>query len=149
MSVVKICTSEVTTISKSFSETLTCTDPAHTPIVAPGDECRISIYNIGLDLSTAPPNLCFSFDTEFEYAYLSHGTTFMDYCEVTGNSACLTLPEGVTLCCGLSPSVEYCCSAALITATETSVTGEINVSVTITNLCVPTIFCVESITCPE
>ncbi|MBO8127813.1 MAG: hypothetical protein H0Z39_01225 [Peptococcaceae bacterium] len=142
---------EVTTITSTLSETVTCTNPAYTP-TGPGDECNIVLYNIGVNLGTTPPTLSFSYDAQFEYQYLHEGgATFCDFCDVFGRSGSITLPSGVTVCCGTTvPSVTYSalCNPGSITTTATSVSGPVTVSFTVTNLCSKTIICVDDTTCP-
>lgn len=145
----KICVDEVTTMTKSFSESITCTSPAHTP-TSPGDEARVHLYNVGLDLEANPPNLSFSFDTQFEYHYDGNGATFSDYCTVTGQSGAVTLPEGISPCCdeAFPPEItsSATCSADSITTTPSSVSGEVSLAFTVTNLCAPTIISIEDTT---
>lgn len=150
MAIRRLCVNEVTAIVRTFSQTVTCTTPAFTP-VGPGDECSIALYNVNTNLGAVPPTLSFSYDVQFEYQYSHAGATFQDYCNAMGNSGSVTLPTGVTVCCGTtmplvtsSPS----CGAGAITTTPTSVAGPVSLSFTVTNLCTPTIICVDDTICP-
>lgn len=152
MAIRKLCVDEVTTITKSFSQTVTCTNPDHTP-TAPGDECRVHVYNVGLNLGASPPTLAFSFDSQFEYKYHEANCgTFHDYCDVMGKSGSVTVPSGATICCdgSISPQIESSvdCNPGSITTTASSVSGSVSMSFTVTNLCTPTVICVDDTTCP-
>lgn len=152
MPIRKICVDEVTTINNTFSETVTCTEPNHTPTAA-GDECNVHVYNMGLDLSSTPPSLSFSFDAQFGYQFHdSSCATFNDFCNIMGNSGSVTLPAGATVCCDgdVPTDIEASadCDSTNITTTPTSVSGPVSLSFTVTNLCTPTILCVEDTTCP-
>jgi hypothetical protein len=148
MTVRKICVDEVTTLNETYSETVTCTDPSHTPIDA-GDECRVHVYNENINLNNN--TLSFSFEAEFEYEYeTSAGATFTDDCIISDQSDSLTIPSGVNLCCGATtPNINTAvsCDSTAITTTTTSVSGPVFVSFSIDNLCVPTIICVDDTTC--
>ncbi|HAG07871.1 MAG: hypothetical protein XD69_0037 [Clostridia bacterium 62_21] len=151
MTIRRLCVDEITTVTDTFSQTVTCTNPGFTPI-GPGDECNVLVYNTAVNLGTTPPTLSFSFDAQFEYQYEHLGATFLDYCNALGNSGSFTLPTGVTLCCGATvPLVQssVTCNAAAITTTPTSVSGNVTLSFTVTNLCVQTIICVDDTTCPS
>jgi len=150
MTVIKICAEQITTFNEQFSGTITCTDPACTPVVGAGNECNVAVYNVGIDLGVTPPVLCFSFDTQLEYVYTCHGATFHDFCNVLGSTTCMDLPEGVTMCCDLSPTWTYSatCDPGSITTTSDSVSGPVTISFTLDNLCVPTVICMDTTTCP-
>ncbi|MEW6573627.1 MAG: hypothetical protein AB1374_08355 [Bacillota bacterium] len=151
MAIRRLCVNEVTAITSTLSQTVTCTTPAHTPVVGAGDECNVAVYNVAANLGATPPTLAFSFDVQFEYKYMQSGVTFHDYCTVTGNSGSITLPTGVTLCCGgTMPAVSssISCNPGAITTTSTSVSGPVTLSFTVTNLCTQTIICVDDTTCP-
>ncbi|MEA1961702.1 MAG: hypothetical protein U9N81_10630, partial [Bacillota bacterium] len=146
-----ICAEEITSIGLNFSPTLTCTSPAYTPIGAGTQGC-VDVYNPAINWASSPPSLCFSYDASFEYEYMNQGgSTFLNFCEIKDNSTCLDLPSGVTLCaCGLDPTYTVCCTCdpTSITTTPTLVIGELGISFTVTDLCVPTVFCVSTIACP-
>jgi hypothetical protein len=168
MALIRICAYEITTFEPVVTETLTCCDPCHTP-VGPGTQCNICCYNAKIDLHTTPPTLCFSYDAQFEYAYLDEhhhvkseamgevdqkcgcACTFLDFCDLTGQSACIPLPPGVTLCpCGCGEPKVTCsatCDPQSIKTTPTSVSGEITIFLSVTNLCDPTTVCVETVPC--
>ncbi|HIE12884.1 MAG TPA: hypothetical protein EYP63_05600 [Desulfotomaculum sp.] len=151
MAIRKLCVNEVTTIASTFAETVTCTDPAHTPVVGAGDECGVAVYNVTANLGATPPTLSFSYDAQFEYQYVQQGATFQDFCNVVGSSGSVTLPDSLTLCCG--PTVPLVtssatCDASAITTTATSVSGPVTLSFTVTNLCTQTIICVDDTVCP-
>ncbi|MEJ6949876.1 hypothetical protein [Natronospora cellulosivora (SeqCode)] len=151
MAIRQICVSEVTNLTTDYAETITCTNPGHTPTAA-GDDCNIHVYNVGLNLNTTPPTLSFSFDSQFQYKFHDDScATFNDYCNVMGSTGSITLPTGVTLCCdgAISPEIQASasCDAGQITTTETSVSGPVSLAFTITNLCAPTIICVEDTDC--
>lgn len=151
MAIRRLCVNEVTSVTSTFSQTVTCTTPAHTPVVGAGDECNVALYNVAANFGVTPPTLSFSFDVQFEYLYMNAGVTFNDYCNVLGNSGSITLPTGVTLCCGgTMPLVtsSASCNAAAITTTPTTVSGPVTLSFTVTNLCTQTIICVDDTTCP-
>ncbi|MFZ5898314.1 MAG: hypothetical protein ACOYU7_03885, partial [Bacillota bacterium] len=99
MAIRRICVDEVTTLSTTFSETITCTNPAFTP-VGPGKVCNAVLYNVGVNLDSTPMTLSFSFDAQFEYEYEHAGSIFRDYCNSVGNSGFIALPGGTTLCPG-------------------------------------------------
>lgn len=148
MAIRMLCVNEITTVTENFSATAVCVDPAHTPVVGPGTQCSSVFYNVALN----PPVLTFSFDAQFEYQYLNQGCTFMDFCDVFGMSGTIDIAaDGLTSCCGVTPSVSFIsctCDPLSITTTPTSVAGVIGTTFTITNLCVPTIICVDDTTCP-
>jgi hypothetical protein len=170
MPIVKICCNEVTCLSYTFTKTVVCDDPQHTP-VGPGCDSNVCCYNAGIDFKTSPPTLCFSYDAQFEYAFkkkVHHSDrsesdqdpdyrfggnpcTFLDFCNAIGNSARIALPDGVTLCSAGCGDPEVSCSAACdpesITTTPTSVSGNITIQLTVSNLCVPTFVCVETVPC--
>jgi hypothetical protein len=164
MALIKICAYEVTSFDPVLPITLTCHDPRFTP-VAPGSQCNVCCYDARLDLKTTPPTLCFSYDAQFEYAYLgerhrgkgeaehkySCSCTFLDFCDVTGQSACITLPAGITLCpCGCGEPEVTCsatCDPGSIATTPDSVSGNITISLQVSNLCDPTTVCVETVQC--
>lgn len=166
MPLVKICCNEVTAINYTYSGMVTCGDPKYSP-VKPGNEGNVCCYDVGIDLKTTPPMLRFSYDAQFEYAYIkkqnsekdesdcgcSSSCTFLDYCNITGGSARVSLPDGVTLCpCGCGDPQVTCAATydpKSITTTPTSVSGNIMISLTVTNLCVPTFVCVETEPCRE
>ncbi|RPF49893.1 hypothetical protein EDD75_0719 [Thermodesulfitimonas autotrophica] len=150
MAIRKLCVEEITTIGLNWTETLTCTNPAHTP-VGPGDECNAHIYGVTVDLSTVPPTLSFTCDAQFEYQYLQDGATFQDYCNILSSQCSTQLPAGVHVCCGQTlPSVTYsvACSPGSITTTPTYVAGQLSYAFTIDNLCSYTIICVDDTICP-
>lgn len=150
MTVIQICAEQVSTLSATYAATITCDTPGHTPVGA-GDECHISVYDVNLDTASSPMTLSFSFNCEFEYQYLDHGVTFCDYCYINGQSGSVTLTSGLTLCnCGLTPTYEYSysCDATAITTTSTMVQGPVSVAFTVTNLCAPTLVCVDTVACP-
>lgn len=147
MAPIKICTEQVTVISENYSAGVSCTTPAHTPVVGAGSMCNMVVYNVGIDLNTTPPVLCFSYDTQLEYHYLDHGVTFSDFCDVFGSSTCVDLPDGINTCCDLSPTWSYTASCGSITTTPDSVSGDVSISFTVTNLCIPTIVCVDTTVC--
>lgn len=148
MAIVRICAEEVTTLSANFSDALTCPNPENPP-VGPGTDAHIAVYNVALNLAAAPPLLCFSYDVEFQYEYMNQGETFMEYCHLNDNSSCLALPDGVTLChCGLSPTYSYSTDASVTGATPTSVSGTAAINFTVSDLCVPTVFCLDTVACP-
>ncbi len=162
MPLVKICCNEVTTINYTYSGTVTCSDPKHAP-VEPGNESNVCCYDVGINLKATPPTLRFSYDAQFEYAYLKKQSpeepdcrcgsscTFLDYCNIMGRSDSAPLPEGITLCpCGCGDPEVTCsatCDPRSIVTTPTSVSGKITISLTVTNLCVPTFVCVETEPC--
>lgn len=149
MTIIQICAEEVSTQNPVYSATIVCNTPEHTPVGA-GDECHISVYGVNLDTTSSPMTLSFSFNCEFEYQFLDHGVTFSDYCEVNGLSGSITLPSELTLCnCGLTPTYQYSysCDATAITTTPTMVQGPVTVAFTVTNLCVPTLVCVDTVPC--
>ena len=166
MPLIKLCAYEVTSFDPVLAITLTCHDPCFTP-VAPGNQCNVCCYDSKLDLSTTPPTLRFSYDAQFEYAYLDKhhrekdeadlkcvcSCTFLDFCDITGQSACITLPAGVTLCpCGCGEPKVTCsatCDPGSIETTPTSVSGQVTISLHVTNLCDPTTVCVETVPCSE
>ncbi len=151
MAIRRLCVNEVTTLTSTFSQTVTCTTPAHTPVIGAGDECSVALYNVSINLGATPPTLSFSYDAQFEYQYLQSGVTFQDYCTVAGNSGSITLATGVTLCCGgTMPTVTSSpsCNAGAITTTSTSVSGPVTLSFTVTDLCSQTVICVDDTTCP-
>jgi len=142
---VKICTEKVTTIHETLSTTLTWINPSHTPVVGPGDRCNVGVYNVGIALGSTPPILSFSFDAQIEYTYYNHGYTFMDYCYIVGGSTSLELPDNLCLCaCSMTPTMEFSTGydPDSIVTTPTTLTGTVNLSLTLTNLCIPTILSV-------
>lgn len=151
MAVRRLCVQEITTINKSESITVTCTDPAHTPVgQATPSECNCALYNVAFTID-AYPTISFSYDVQLKYAYEQSGVTFEDFCDVVGRSGSMTFDEGVTFCTcpqafTLSSSVS--CDATAITTTTTSVSGPVTFSFTLTNLCAQTIICVDDTTCP-
>ncbi len=164
MPLIKICAYEVTSFDPVLPIALTCHDPCHTP-VGPGNQCNVCCYDAKLDFKTTPPTLCFSYDAQFEYAYLEkphHGKgeadelcvsscTFLDFCDITGQTACIPLPAGVTLCpCGCGEPTVTCsatCDPKSIVTTPHSVSGHVTISLHVTNLCDPTTVCVETVPC--
>jgi hypothetical protein len=164
MPLIKICAYEVTSFDPVLPITVTCNDPCFKP-VAPGNQCNVCCYDAKLDLSATPPTLCFSYDAQFEYAYLGKrqpekdeatpgcacSCTFLDFCNVTGQSVCITLPAGVTLCpCGCGEPKVTCsatCDPGSIETTHCSVSGQITISLHVSNLCDPTTVCVETESC--
>lgn len=149
MAITQICAEQVNTVTSTFASTITCPTPKFIPVGA-GDECRMAVYNVALNTGTSPATLAFSFDVEFEYQYLNMGVTFNDYCVMDGQSGSITLTEGLGLCgCGLVPTFEYAysCDAAAITTTPTMVQGPVTIAFTVTNLCAPTVFCVDTVSC--
>ena len=149
MAVRRICVNELTTLLREYEETITCTNPNYPPVGA-GNQCRIVVYNLDLDLEASTPSLSFSFDVQWEYEFEHLGVVFLDFCSAPGNSGSLTLPEGLTICCGLEPDIEVepLCDAGGITTTPTSVSGDIAIAFTINNLCFTTIICVDDVECP-
>lgn len=146
----QLCVNEITSVTATVSQTVTCTDPAFTPVGA-GNECNVALYNVTVDLGATPPTLAFSYDVQFEYQYLTDGgVTFSDYCTVVELSGAVTLPGGTSVCCAETPAVTYSasCNPGSITTTPTSVSGSIDLSFSVSNLCVPTIICVEDTLCP-
>jgi len=150
MAIVQICAEQVSSVSPTFAATVTCSNPQYTP-VAGGNQCQMAVYNVALNTGTSPMTLSFSFDTEFQYFFLNHGVPFGDYCVVTAQSGAVTLPDsGLSLCnCNLTPtySVAYTCNPGSITTTSTMVRGPVNLAFTISNLCTPTLFCVDTVSC--
>ncbi|MEN6328556.1 MAG: hypothetical protein ABFD18_20405 [Syntrophomonas sp.] len=145
----QICAEQVATITTSYAATITCGSLTHTP-VGPGSECRMSLYNVNLNTGSSPMTLSFSFNSQFEYQWLDHGVTFMDFAESNGDSGSVTLDSNLGLCgCGLTPTYVYSftCNAAAITTTATMVQGPVSLSFTITNLCTPTLICVDTVPC--
>lgn len=151
MAIVKICAEEVSSVFQTYSATVTCSNPAYTPVGA-GDHCNMVVYNVALHTNASPMTLSFSFDTELKYLFLNHGITFADYCVVNNQSGSVTLPDsGMSLCdCGITPTyqVAYTCNAGSITTTSTMVQTPINLAFTVSNLCTPTVFCVSTVDCP-
>jgi len=152
LAIVQLCAEQVSTVSQTYAATVTCGDPAYTPVAA-GDHCNMVVYNVALNTGTSPMTLSFSFDTELKYLFLNHGVTFADYCVVNAQSGAVTLPDStLEICnCGLTPTyqVAYTCNAGSITTTSTMVQTPINLAFTVSNLCTPTVFCVDSVACPE
>lgn len=149
MAITQICAEQVNTVNTTFAATVTCSSPAFTPVAA-GTDCQVSVYNVALNTATSPVTLAFSFDANFEYGYMDQGITFSDYCRVAGQTGSVTLTDGLSLCgCGLVPTFQYSytCNAAAITTTPTMVQGPISVAFTVSNLCSPTVFCVDSVAC--
>jgi len=150
MTVRKLCANEITSLVTSLTETVTCGSPAFTP-VGPGSACNVALYNVNVNLGSMPPTLSFSFDAQLEYQFLNAGATFLDFCLIHGQSGSLNLPPGLTACCGgpLPPTVTFAasCDAGSITTTPTSVSGNVTLSFTVSDLCAPTIICVEDTTC--
>ncbi|HUW64249.1 MAG TPA: hypothetical protein VMW83_06090 [Spirochaetia bacterium] len=149
MAIRQLCVNEMTSIVEKLSERVTCATPAFSP-VGPGEHCTIALYNVTVNMAGVPPTLSFSFDTQFEYEYLNEGTKFRDFCTIVGKSGSLPLPLGLTACCGTTePQVTYSanCDPRSITTTPTTVSGEINLSFTVHNLCAPTVVCVEDAKC--
>jgi len=149
MAITQICAEQVNAVEATFSATVTCGSPQFTPIGA-GNNCRMAVYNVALNTGTSPATLAFSFDSEFEYQFMNQGVTFNDYCVVNGESGSVTLTEGLGLCgCGLTPTFQYSytCNAAAITTTPTMVQGPVSIAFTVTNLCSPTVFCVDTVSC--
>lgn len=148
MAIVRICAEEVTSMTNTFIQDVICTDPEHTPVDT-GTQANIAVYNTALNLGVIPPQFCFSYDLELEYAYLNQGTTFLEFCHSLGNSTCVDLPDGLKLCtCGINPSFTTNASISVIGTTTNSVTGTMQVDLSITDLCVPTTFCLDTVTCP-
>ncbi len=133
MSLIKICAYEITSFDPVLPITLSCCDPCFTP-VGPGNQCNVCCYNAKVDLKTDSAHPAFFHDAQFEYAYLDNhhsgkdevdhkcgcSCTFLDFCSIIGESACITLPAGrPTLCpcgcgepkgelfCHLQPSEHY------------------------------------------
>lgn len=164
MPLIKLCAYEVTSFDPDYSITLTCYDPCHTP-VAPGNQCNVCCYDAKLDLSATPPTLCFSYDAQFEYAYLderhhdqeeadaecAYSCTFLDFCDLKGQWACITLPAGITLCpCGCGEPTVNCsatCDPCSIETTPNSVSGNVTIYLQVSNLCDPTTVCIETVPC--
>jgi len=150
MTVRKLCAHEITSIVQSLTETVTCSTPAFTP-VGPGNACNVALYNVNLNLGSTPPTLSFSFDAQLAYQFLNAGATFLDFCLIHGRSGSISLPPGITACCGgpLPPAVTFAagCDARTITTTPTSVSADVTLSFTVSDLCAPTIICVEDATC--
>ena len=147
MAVRRICVNEVTSVPSTFSQLVVCSNPSHTPTGA-GDENRVALFNVALNTGVTPPTIAFSYSTNMEYSWTQGGTTFMDYCDVLGQSGSLTLTSGVSTCCGFTPSVTYTAALTGITATSTMVEGMVNFAFTVSNLCSPTVICVDDTTCP-
>lgn len=148
MAVIRICAEEVTATAPTFNQDMTCGNPDHPP-VGPGTQSNVAVYNMALNLAASPPQICFSYDVELEYQYLNQGVTFMEFCHMNGNSTCLDLPDGLTLCtCGITPSYTASPSSSVLSATPTSVTGSVQIDFSIDDLCVPTSFCIDTVTCP-
>ncbi len=150
MTVRKLCANEITSVVKSLTERVICATPGYTP-VQPGNSCRVALYDVKANLGAVPPTLTFSFDAQIEYQYLNAGATFLDYCLIQGQSGSVDLPPGLTACCGqtVPPTVTYAatCNPGSITTTPTSVSAEITLSFTVSDLCAPTVVCVEDVTC--
>lgn len=149
MAIVQLCAEQVSTVAQTYAATVTCDNPTYPPVGA-GEHCNLVVYNVALNTVTSPMTLSFSFDTQFKYRYLSHGVTFADYCMVNGQSGAVTLPSGLEICnCGLTPTyqVAYTCDPSSITTTSTMVRGPVSFAFTVSNLCTPTVFCVDSVEC--
>lgn len=147
MAIRRICVNEVTDFTTQSTITVVCTNPTFTPIGA-ADEVFCALYNVSASFGT-PPTISFSYDVSIEYQYLNQGVTFEDYCQVTGGSGSVTLPDGATVCCGAASVLSsITCNSANITTTPTSVSAAITVTFTLTNLCAQTIICVEDTVCP-
>lgn len=148
MAIVRICAEEVTSVTTTFVQGLIYNDPEHTPVAA-GTQAKLAVYNTALNLAVTPPQFCFSYDWELEYAYLNQGTTFLEFCHSLGNSACVDLQEGVKLCtCGINPSYTATTSISVMDVTTNSVSGNMAIDISISDLCVPTTFCLDTVTCP-
>ena len=148
MAIIRICAEEVSSINENFAQSLTCTDPGYTP-VGPGTDANAAVYNVSVDLATSPPQLCFSYDVQLEYQYLNNGVTFLEFCHINDNSSCLALPESLTLCvCGLLPTFSFNSAVTVTGATPTSVSGDLSIDFSVSDLCVPTSFCVSTTDCP-
>ena len=146
MAIRKICVNEVTSVPSTFSRLVFCPNPNYTP-TGPGDESRVALFNVALNTGTTPPTIAFSYSSNMEYSFTQGGTTFMDYCDVLGLSGSVTLSSGVSTCCGFTPSVTYTSSITGITTTSTFVEGTVNFAFTVSNLCSPTVICVDDTTC--
>jgi hypothetical protein len=148
LAIIRICAEEVSSLNENFAQSLTCTCPNFTP-VGPGTHANAAVYDVAIDLTCSPPQLCFSYDVQLEYQYLNNGFTFLDFCLITNKYSCLTLPDGLTLCvCGLSPTFSYVPTASVTGATPTSVAGDLNIDFSVSDLCVPTSFCISTTDCP-
>lgn len=146
MTVRKLCVNEVTSVVKQVTDKVTCEHPCYSP-AGPGHSCGVALYNVTANLGNVPPTLSFSYDAQLEYQYLNAGATFLDYCLLQGQNGSLDLPLGLTACSGeaVPPSVTWTatCHPTSITTTPTSVSGEVTLSFTVSELCAPTIICVE------
>lgn len=148
-SLLKICALEVITINVTAQKEVASSHIAHTP-VGPGANCNVCCYNAAFNPNTTPPTLGFSFDAQLEYQYEDQpGCTFLDFCDIVGNSACLSLPDGLTICpCGSPlPVCSATCISESITTTPTTVSGIVSFSIAVANLCAPTVICIQTCQC--
>jgi len=150
MTVRKLCANEITSVVKTLTEKVTCTTPVYSP-VKPGNCCRVAMYDVKVNLGTVPPTLSFCYDAQIEYQYLNADCTFLDYCLIQRQCGSIDLSPGLTPCCGqMTPPTVTCsvtCDPASITVTPTSVSAEISLSFTVSDLCAPTIVCVDDVGC--
>lgn len=148
----RICVQEITTINRTDSFTVVCTTPAYTP-EAPGNpsETNCRLYNVSLELEPVP-TISYSYDVQFKYSFLMGGSTMEHFCDVFGQSGSITFDSSVGLCeCPESGSMTYSivCDPASVTTTQdpNTVSGAVNVSFTVQNLCAQTIICIEDTPC--
>jgi len=150
MAIVQICAEQVSSVSQAYAATVTCCHPHYKPVAA-GNQCQMVVYNVALHTGTSPMTLSFSFATKFQYLFMYHGVTYADYCVVKNQSGAITLPDsGLSLCnCNLTPtySIAYTCNPGSITTSSNKVRGSVNFAVTISNLCTPTLFCIDTVAC--
>lgn len=152
MAVRQICVQEITTINRTDSFTVTCTTPVYTPAgpgVPPETNCRL--YNVALDLEPVA-TISYSYDVQMKYAFLLGGSTMEQFCDVFGQSGSITFDSNVGLCnCPESGSMTYSivCDPASVTTTQDpdTVSGLVNVSFTVQNLCAQTIICIQDTPC--
>ncbi len=148
MTIRQICVNLVSSAAATYSNVVTCTNPAHTP-TGPGTDNHVVLFNVAANYGASPPTIAFSYSSNMEYTWTQAGSTFDAYCDVLGSSGSVTLPSGSGTCCGITPSITYSATIGSITTTSTMVQGTVSFAFTVTNLCSPTIICVDDTTCPS
>lgn len=150
MTIRRICVQEVTDVAQTETFTVTCTNPAHTPVdIASPSECNAALYSVAFT-SNPYPTISYAYDAQLKYAYMQSGVTFEEFCTLVNQARSITFDSGTSLCCGNSYTLtsSWTCDPSAITTTSTSVSGEFTFDFIINNLCAQTVICIDDTTCP-
>ncbi len=150
MAVRRISVNEITTVDFSTDKAVTCCpSPLPGTIVGVGDKCNVKFDGTpSLDPELSQLSYTIVFNPEFIFE-LSDGSTAMGRCLIKQEDTININGGEVSPCAAGTPTIEGDLSCGPMSYTDNCISSTITRTFTVTNLCVPTVICVEDTPCVD